>query len=52
VIGTIGVIVRAKREGYLESVRAVLEELQAVGFYLTLRLMNEALRLAREFPSE
>jgi predicted nucleic acid-binding protein len=52
VIGTIGVIVRAKREGYLESVRAVLEELQAVGFYLTPRLMNEALRLAREFPSE
>jgi uncharacterized protein len=52
VIGTIGVIVRAKREGYLESVRAVLEELQAIGFYLTPRLMNEALRLAREFPSE
>ena len=52
VIGTIGVIVRAKREGYLESVRTVLEELQSVGFYLTPHLMDEALRLVGESTFE
>ncbi|MCL6535709.1 MAG: DUF3368 domain-containing protein [Armatimonadetes bacterium] len=52
VIGTIGVIVRAKRAGYLESVRTALEELQSVGFYLTPHLMNEALRLVGEATFE
>jgi predicted nucleic acid-binding protein len=51
VTGTIGLLVRAKREGHLENVQSVLEELRSAGFYFTPQLAQEALRLTGESES-
>jgi predicted nucleic acid-binding protein len=46
--GTIGVLLRAKREGLIESVRPLVQSLIGSGFYLAEELVEEALRLAGE----
>ena len=48
VLGTVGLMVRAKRAGIIERVGPVLSELEASGFRLTPALVGEALRLAGE----
>ena len=48
VIGTIGILLRAKRGGVIPAVRPVIEELELNGFYLSDALREEALRLAGE----
>lgn len=48
IIGTIGVLIRAKRQGVLSSIRPQLEALKNAGFHLTPELEQEALRLAHE----
>lgn len=52
VTGTIGLLVRAKRQGYVESVRELLERLQAGGFRLSTDLLKQAFVLAGEPEKE
>lgn len=47
-IGTVGVILRAKREGLTPECRPLLDSLMRGGFYLSRELYQEALRLAGE----
>jgi predicted nucleic acid-binding protein len=48
--GTIGVLLRAKREGHIEAVKPLLQSVVSNGFYLTEKLVDEALHLAGENP--
>ncbi len=48
VIGTIGLLLRAKRKGIIKQVKPILDELQNAGFRLTETLYKEALHLAEE----
>jgi len=47
-IGTVGILVRAKRDGLLPEVRPVLQMLSQSGFYLSEPLKREVLLLAGE----
>ncbi len=47
-IGTVGILVRAKQAGLLAEVKPVLRDLGDGGFYLSEALMREVLLLARE----
>ncbi len=47
-IGTVGILVRAKRAGLLAEVKPVLQDLGNSGFYLSQALMKEVLLLAGE----
>ncbi len=47
-IGTLGLLVRAKRAGFVAAVEPIVEELQAVGFRASAALVQEVLRLAGE----
>lgn len=47
-IGTVGVLVRAKRSGVIPSLKAILQELEAHKFYIGATLKAEALRLVNE----
>ncbi len=44
VIGTLGVVVRAKRAGLLDAARPVMSELRAVGLYIVDDIVERALR--------
>jgi predicted nucleic acid-binding protein len=46
--GTLGVLLRAKRQGLIESIKPQIETLRDSGFYLADALVEEALRLAGE----
>jgi predicted nucleic acid-binding protein len=48
VIGTIGILVRAKRAGLLPWITPVVNDLVEKGFHLSEELKREALRLAGE----
>jgi len=48
VIGTVGILVRAKRAGLLPWVNPLLNELTEKGFHLSEELKREALRIAGE----
>lgn len=48
VCGTVGVLLRAKRQGLIEAVKPLLEALKAAGFRLSQELEEEALHLAGE----
>lgn len=48
VIGTVGMLLRAKRLALIPSVRPILEALKEAGFHMSVQLLQEALRLARE----
>ncbi len=52
VTGTIGVLLRAKRIGAIESLRPALSALQEAGFHMAAELNREALRLAGEESSQ
>jgi len=47
-IGTVGVLVRAKGSGILPSLSPLLDKLESNGFYISRSLKQEALRLAGE----
>lgn len=48
VIGTLGILVKAKRGGIISALKPLLEDLEANGFYLGSALKEEVLRLAGE----
>lgn len=48
VVGTIGVLCVAYRQGILPSLKTVLDELETQGFYLNAELRARALRISRE----
>jgi uncharacterized protein len=48
ILGTVGMLVRAKRLGIIPSLRALLSELEAHEFYIGEGLKSEALRLVNE----
>jgi len=48
IIGTVGILLRAKRIGIIPSVSTVLGELEANSFYISYSLREEALCLAGE----
>jgi len=48
VIGTLGILVRAKRQGLLDHLGPVLDQLEGFGFHMTPELKEEALRQASE----
>ncbi len=48
VIGTAGILVRAKRAGLVPSVKPLLEALKQAGFHLSSDLVAETLRLVSE----
>jgi predicted nucleic acid-binding protein len=48
VLGTIGLLVMAKKRGLILTVRPLVEDLEQYGFYLTEALKQEVLRLADE----
>jgi len=48
VVGTVGLLVRAKLAGHIVSVRPVLEQMLDAGFYCSTDLFHKALRLAEE----
>jgi uncharacterized protein len=47
-LGTAGVLLRAKHAGHLPSVRPILDKLTALGFRLTPETMRSILEIARE----
>ena len=51
VMGTLGVLIQAKRAGYIESVRPLLEQLKAQGFYMSQALFEATLQQANESES-
>lgn len=50
VTGTIGVIVKAKTENKIPSAKAVFEKILETDFRISDRILNEAIKLAREQP--
>jgi predicted nucleic acid-binding protein len=48
IIGTVGVLVRAKHLGIITSLRALMSDLEAHEFYISEGLKAEALRLVNE----
>ena len=48
VIGTIGVLIRAKQNGIYPAFKPLLEELERTGFYVSDALKEEALQIAGE----
>lgn len=48
IIGTVGILVRAKKQGILPAIRPHLEALKSAGFRVSPELEQEALRLANE----
>jgi len=48
VIGTVGVLLRAKSAGLITHIRPLMDELDETGFRIGPSLRNEALRLANE----
>lgn len=48
VIGTVGILVRAKQSGLAASLKPLLDNLESSGFHLSDALKREALRLAGE----
>jgi predicted nucleic acid-binding protein len=48
VMGTVGLLLRAKRKGVVTEIKPILDELQEAGFRISEALYQEALRLARE----
>ena len=47
-IGTVGILLRAKQSGVIPLVKPMLEALEATGFYVSGPLQVEALQLAGE----
>jgi predicted nucleic acid-binding protein len=48
IVGTVGLLIRAKQLGYMESVRAILQQMRASGFRCSPELFRRAIELAQE----
>lgn len=48
VVGTVGLLLRAKRHGYLPHVKPLLDQLVSDGFYLSQEIYAKALEIAEE----
>jgi predicted nucleic acid-binding protein len=48
IVGTVGLLIRAKQSGYMESVRAILQQMRASGFRCSPELFRRAIELAQE----
>lgn len=48
VTGTVGLLLKAKKQGVLPAIRPVLDDLERVDFRISSRLRNRALELAEE----
>jgi uncharacterized protein len=48
VIGTVGVLVRAKQNGVISSIKPILDQLELNSFFISRTLREEALRLVGE----
>lgn len=48
IIGTIGLLVKAKRSGIMPMIKPALDDLEENGFYLSIELKEEVLRLVNE----
>jgi predicted nucleic acid-binding protein len=48
IVGTVGLLIRAKQSGYIESVRAILQQMRASGFRCSPELFRRAIELAHE----
>jgi hypothetical protein len=48
VVGTIGILLQAKRRQYLTAVAPVIDRMDRLGMFMSARLREEALRLAGE----
>jgi predicted nucleic acid-binding protein len=48
IVGTVGILIRAKRSGIIPTLKPLLDDLELNGFYLSSALKKEALRLAGE----
>src|SRR3989304_3484603 len=46
--GTAGVLLKAKKEGYLTEIKPILERLKKSGFYINNKLVTEILKIAGE----
>ena len=46
--GTAGVLLRAKKEGYITNIKQIIERLKDVGFYLSRELIVDILKMAGE----
>lgn len=44
VIGTLGILVRARRQGILDLLRPLLDQLESIGFHMTPELKEEVLQ--------
>ncbi|MDJ0731845.1 MAG: DUF3368 domain-containing protein [Crocosphaera sp.] len=47
-IGTVGILIKAKQNNIIPKILPLLNNLEANGFYLSTKLKNEALRIAQE----
>lgn len=47
-IGTVGILMKAKRHGHITAVKPLIEQLEKHNFYISEALKHEALRLAGE----
>ena len=48
VIGTVGVLVRAKQNGVVSAIKPILDDLELNSFFISQALREEALKLVRE----
>jgi predicted nucleic acid-binding protein len=51
VIGTLGLLLEAKRAGHIRTVRAELDKLLETSFFLSQELYDQLIRLAKEHES-
>jgi predicted nucleic acid-binding protein len=50
VIGTLGVLVAAKRRHLLSEIAPVIAHMESLGMFVSARLREEVLRIAGELP--
>ena len=48
IVGTVGLLIRAKQSGYIERVRAILQQMRASGFRCSPERFRRAIELAQE----
>lgn len=51
-IGTLGILIKAKKEGLLSALKPLFQQLVSVGRYYSKSILNQALVLAGEEPME
>ena len=49
VIGTLGILIRAKQQGLIGSIKPIIDSLESTGFHISQALIQEALQIAGEF---